>query len=609
MKILLSSNHPLHFSGYATQAKGIMNVLLQLGHEVHVYGWTVSGQPPLQMGPVTFYSRQGEMKWGGDAGALAHAIGADLLITLQDVWPLPENFALTLPCPWLPLFPVDGSPAPPPVVDAVQGAEYPTVYSKFGAKMMHEAGVACHYIPHGIDTNTFHPGDKQAIRERFGIDQDAFMVLMVAANAGQPSRKAFAEALEAFRDFHAEHPNSFIYLQTQRNANGKGVLLDVLIKQLGLPRTAVKFCNQDALAMGMPDSHIADLYRAADVLLSPSMGEGFGLPIAEAQACGCPVITQDCSSMSELTINGIAIEPGPRHWTALGHWWHKPLVNHIHGALNAIYGRTPEESVLSATEGVSFIRENYSWQVVLERHWRALLAQVEADIAGGERVHRLDINGRVLHIRDDARSHTPKTVQWELMHDSYGIAQIPFQSGDVVLDVGANTGIFSIYLAQLHPEITIHAFEPVPATYRRLLANLEANGVTNVIPHNLAVTADGRPLELHVDWSNSGAATAYLTRPYANGHEHIEVPSTTLAQILEDYGIERVRLLKMDCEGAEYEILQDTAVLTAVDYLSGELHTNELLASQYDMAAFEARVARLVGNDHTRFMRVRIENE
>lgn len=81
--------------------------------------------------------------------------------------------------------------------------------------------------------------------------------------------------------------------------------------------------------MGMPDTHIADLYRAADVLLSPSMGEGFGLPIAEAQACGCPVITQDCSSMSELTINGIAIEPGPRHWTALGNWWHKPLVGHV----------------------------------------------------------------------------------------------------------------------------------------------------------------------------------------------------------------------------------------------------------------------------------------
>ena len=411
MKILLSSNSPFNFSGYATQSKGIMNVLLQLGHEVHVYGWTVSGQPPLQMGPVTFYSRQGEMKWGGDAGALARHIDADLLITLQDVWPLPENFALTLPCPWLPLFPVDGRPAPPPVVDAVQGAEYPTAYSKFGVKMMHEAGIDCHYIPHGIDTNTFCPGDKQAIREQFGIPQDAFMVLMVAANAGQPSRKAFAEALEAFRDFHAEHPNSFIYLQTQRNAKGKGVLLDVLIKQLGLPRTAVKFCNQDALALGMPDSHIADLYRAADVLLSPSMGEGFGLPIAEAQACGCPVITQDCSSMSELTINGIAIEPGPRHWTALGHWWHKPLVNHIHGALNAICGRTAVESAQKAAEGVAFIHGNYSWTVVQERWWRPMLAQVEADIASGERVHHLEINGRTLHICDDANSHTPKTVQ------------------------------------------------------------------------------------------------------------------------------------------------------------------------------------------------------
>lgn len=609
MRILLSSNSPFGFSGYSTQAKGIMNVLLQLGHEVYVYGWTVTGQPPLKMGPVTFLSRQGEMQWGGDAGAYARHYDVDLLITLQDVWPLPENFALTLPCPWLPLFPVDGRPAPPPVVDAVREAEYPTVYSKFGMKMMWDAGVPCHYIPHGIDTAVFCPGDKQAIRERFGIAPDAFMVLMVAANAGQPSRKSFAEALEAFRDFHAEHPNSFLYLQTQRNAKGKGVLLDVLIKQLDLPRTAVKFCNQDALALGMPDSHIADLYRAADVLLSPSMGEGFGLPIAEAQACGCPVITQDCSSMSELTVNGIAIEPGPRHWTALGHWWHKPLVNHIHGALNAIYGRTEKETRMGAAAGAAFIEENYAWPVVMERWWKPMLAQIEADIASGERVHHLEINGRTLHIRDDANSHTPKTVQWELMQDEYGIEGIEFQPGDVVLDVGANTGIFSIYLAQMHPEITIHAFEPVPATYRRLLANLEANGVTNVIPHNMAITADGRALELHLTPQNSGAATAFLTRPYANGHEHIEVASTTLSAFMQSRAIEWITLLKIDCEGAEYEILADTAVLQQVDYLSGELHTNDLLADEYDIDAFEFELTRLVGKANTRFMKVRIENE
>ncbi len=609
MRILLSSNHPLGFSGYSTQAKGIMNVMLQLGHEVDVYGWTVSGQAPIKMGPVTFYSRRGEMKWGGDAGNLARHLGSDLLITLQDVWPLPEEFAISLPCPWLPLFPVDGRPAPPPVVDAVRPAEYPTVYSKFGVRMMHEAGLDCHYIPHGIDTVVFYPGDKQAVRQRFGIAPDAFMVLMVAANQGQPSRKAFAEALEAFRDFHADHPNSFIYLQTQRNALGQGVLLDLLIKQLGLPRTAVRFCNQDALAMGMPDTHIADLYRAADVLLSPSMGEGFGLPIAEAQACGCPVITQDCSSMSELTINGIAIEPGPRHWTALGNWWHKPLVGHIHGALNAIYGRTDKEKRMGAAAGAAFIEENYSWPVVMDRHWKPMLAQIEADIASGERTHHLDINGRTLHIRDDAHSHTPKTVQWELMKNEYGLDEIEFQPGDVVLDVGANTGIVSIYLAQLHPEIIIHAFEPVPATYARLLANLEANGVTNVIPHNLAITADGRPLELHLTPNNSGAATAYLTRPYANGHTHIQVPSTTLRAFMAANDIEWITLLKIDCEGAEYEILTDTAVLQRVDYLVGELHTNELLTSQHDIDAFEFEVTRLMGENNIRFMKVRIENE
>ncbi|MDD4156763.1 MAG: glycosyltransferase family 1 protein [Candidatus Cloacimonetes bacterium] len=59
-----------------------------------------------------------------------------------------------------------------------------------------------------------------------------------------------------------------------------------------------------------PDDIVADLYNVAEVFVYPSFYEGFGLPILEAQACGCPVITSNVSSMPEIAGDGaILVDP------------------------------------------------------------------------------------------------------------------------------------------------------------------------------------------------------------------------------------------------------------------------------------------------------------
>jgi len=58
------------------------------------------------------------------------------------------------------------------------------------------------------------------------------------------------------------------------------------------------------------------------------------------------------------------------------------------------------------------------------------------------------------------------------------------------------------------------------------------------------------------------------------GSEIATADSTTLAKVLRDFGIERVKLLKIDCEGAEYEIIGDGSILDNVEYLSGEFHSS-----------------------------------
>jgi hypothetical protein len=61
------------------------------------------------------------------------------------------------------------------------------------------------------------------------------------------------------------------------------------------------------------------------------------------------------------------------------------------------------------------------------------------------------------------------------------------------------------------------------------------------------------------------------------GHTTFEVPSTTLDRVFEENGIVRCRLLKIDCEGSEHEVLSTCTVLGRVDYLRGEFHINEYL--------------------------------
>ena len=194
---------------------------------------------------------------------------------------------------------------------------------------------------------------------------------------------------------------------------------------------------------------------------------------------------------------------------------------------------------------------------------------------GTTNVQKYDICGVELIIGDAVGSIGATWVANETWLDEYGLARIHFDRGDIVVDVGAHVGIFAIYVAKRHPDISVLAFEPDPVNFSNLLANIEANRVANVIPHRLAITRHGRPFTIDRPPDNSGAAGGYFSRP--EGYARSTVDSITLDAVFECYAMRRCKLLKIDCEGAEHEILTSTSVLDRVEWLSGEFHTNELL--------------------------------
>lgn len=378
MKVVLSSNAMFAGTGYGVQAKGIINhVLLPLGHEVVHHAWYGLEGAIIQAGPVKIYPKI-RHAYGDDSDIVARSENADLLITLQDVWVLSEDFASRLPCPWLGHFPIDGDPVPPPVLTRARQMAYPVVYTRHASRLLDEAGLPHTFVRHGIDTDMYCPGDKREAREVMELPQDAFIVSMVAANKGYPSRKSFPEAIQAFARFYGRHRDAILYLHTERHSRGSGLNLEDVLRAAGLPETAYKFVNQVDYLLGIPEEYLAQVYRGSDVLLSPSMGEGFGLPIAEAQACGCPVITTAVTSMPEITINGIAVDPLQNWYSPLGHWQYVADITAVSEAIGDIYGWSADTARRKA--GVEFFQQAHSWDVVREQCWRPLLERIAADL-------------------------------------------------------------------------------------------------------------------------------------------------------------------------------------------------------------------------------------
>ena len=100
--------------------------------------------------------------------------------------------------------------------------------------------------------------------------------------------------------------------------------LQRLAARLGI-EDSVRFTDQYAQVSGlMRPAHMAEWYNILDVFSNCAYGEGFGIPIIEAAACGVPAVVTDCSAMSELKGPGWSVQGEP-FWNPVHEaWWVKP---------------------------------------------------------------------------------------------------------------------------------------------------------------------------------------------------------------------------------------------------------------------------------------------
>ena len=267
----------------------------------------------------------------GHANAMFDELREGLVITLYDT-PIfdPDIFKrLNVAC-WTP---VDHCPPPPPVVTFFRESQaIPIAMSRYGQAELAEFDPL--YVPHGVDVDKFKPTESD-VREQMGLPSDAFLIGMVAANKGRPSRKCFQQAIEAFRIFRKTHENAYLYLHTTLSASySAGEDIPTLLASLEIPDDAVKYPNQYSMMFApLDDRKMAEIMSSFDVLLNCSMGEGFGIPVLEAAACGVPAIVTDFSAMPEVAGPSPWKVSGRPYWTGQASWMAVPDVGEIVGAL------------------------------------------------------------------------------------------------------------------------------------------------------------------------------------------------------------------------------------------------------------------------------------
>jgi FkbM family methyltransferase len=159
---------------------------------------------------------------------------------------------------------------------------------------------------------------------------------------------------------------------------------------------------------------------------------------------------------------------------------------------------------------------------------------------------------------DIETSKTLVAIENEFRENIMEIEKLIFSENPIIIDIGANVGIVSFYFAKKYPTAKIYAYEPHPINFKNLLNGIEINKFTNIYPFNLAVLSKSNEIvNIHLHENNTSASSIfrfYPTDPYE------QVKTISLNDIIKNNNIPYIDFLKIDCEGAEFDIIENTDI-------------------------------------------------
>ncbi len=308
-------------SGFGTVSHNIFERLVRdYGHEVHVLAINWTGDAPVS--PLRFYlpTQKDSMDYLGMSRyvELVGKIMPDVIFFINDpsvvldsltnnkfdsegaLWRGIRSADIAYKPPILAYMPIDGYENPEHW--NILGSRVKRIaMTHFGQQSMPEAPV----IWHGVDTDVFKPRNKKEAKRELGFDPDRFLVLRVDKNS---LRKDYPDTWRALKPVMMRHTDIDVHFHCLPRA-GDGYNLMAFMGGDTVIRDRVQFSPALTGYSGWNVEMLAKLYAAADLFVSTSWGEGFGLTLLEAMACGTPVIATDCSAITEVVGPGGVLLP------------------------------------------------------------------------------------------------------------------------------------------------------------------------------------------------------------------------------------------------------------------------------------------------------------
>lgn len=195
---------------------------------------------------------------------------------------------------------------------------------------------------------------------------------------------------------------------------------------------------------------------------------------------------------------------------------------------------------------------------------------------------------------DGARFHHRIGTTDELVLDAqYGsprflAAGYQARETDTILDVGAHIGVFAVLAARHVPKGVVHALEPGAENFVLLQRNLRENGVKNAVAHKLALSRStgtirlyhgpgsvGHSLYPNPEWE--GVPIELRDKGAEPEEPHEDIYAQVFEEFLAEQKINRVDYMKMNIEGAEYDVFDQApdSVLRSISAMQVELHPAE----------------------------------